>query len=292
MGVCCMMRGGRTVATTLGFLKGPRAVKAAARFQNPAENQCQLCGKARQLTRSGLTSSSGPNSSAELRACQVLSIAQHARSTKLGFFPMAHTTIPEPRPSQADGCPFCQIAERYSPFNPLEPRSPQPSAPTALPREQPESFVVLSTRLLVAFLDIAPLSRGHLLLCPRRHCEKLTAVGAGEARELGYWLRVLSAALVRATGVGDWNIVQNNGAAAAQVVPHAHFHIIPRPEIREQGRWSERFTMFGRGSRTELDDNEAVELAAQIQDAVAYVLKEEEVQQQQQQQTGESKAKL
>ncbi len=185
---------------------------------------------------------------------------------------MASLPTSEPIPIEGDGCPFCHIAKRYPPFSPLEPGLhivPIRSAET-------ESFVLLSTPLIVAFLDIAPLSRGHLLLCPRQHREKLTALTAGEARELGYWLRVLSEAVVRATGVGDWNIVQNNGAAAAQVVPHAHFHIIPRPEIRAQGRWSERFTMFGRGSRTDLDEEEAGDLTALIRDAIAQVLQEEE----------------
>ncbi|KAK0645741.1 HIT-like domain-containing protein, partial [Cercophora newfieldiana] len=81
----------------------------------------------------------------------------------------------------------------------------------------------------IAFLDIMPLSPGHILLCPRSHAPKLTDVSPSEARELGYHLRIISSAVVRATGVSDWNVVQNNGKAAAQVVEHAHFHVIPRP---------------------------------------------------------------
>lgn len=73
----------------------------------------------------------------------------------------------------------------------------------------------------------------------------------------------------------DWNVVQNNGAAAAQVVPHVHYHIIPRPEIRASGRMHESFTMFGRGRREELDDEEAEVLAGRIREEVAKVLVEE-----------------
>jgi len=184
-------------------------------------------------------------------------------------------SVPEPKPNAAAGCPFCNIAASYPTFNPLAPPAAGAVDP-ALVAPQPETFMLLSTPLVLAFLDIAPLAQGHLLLCPRQHREKLTAATAAEARELGYWLRVLSAAVARHTGVDDWNVVQNNGAAAAQVVPHAHFHIIPRPEIREQGRWSERFTMFGRGTRTELDPDEALALAAGIRSATAEVLREEE----------------
>ncbi|KAJ9138098.1 HIT domain-containing protein [Pleurostoma richardsiae] len=184
-------------------------------------------------------------------------------------------------------CPFCHIAAVYPPFDPTRP--PHPSAPSlspALTSPSPATYVLLSTPLLVAFLDIQPLSRGHLLLCPRRHAPKLTDAAPAEAAELGRFLRVLSAALSRATGVEDWNVVQNNGAAAAQVVPHMHFHVIPRPEIRAQGRWSEKFTMFGRGTREDLDDEDAEVLAERIRKGVAEVLEEERIGQ------AEGKAKL
>jgi diadenosine tetraphosphate (Ap4A) HIT family hydrolase len=135
--------------------------------------------------------------------------------------------------------------------------------------------MVLSTPCLVAFLDIMPLSAGHVLLCPRRHRAKLTDATPDEAAELGRYLRILSAAVVEATGVGDWNVVQNNGAAAAQVVPHMHFHIIPRPELR--GKRSERFTatMFGRGQRDDLDEEEGAALAERIREKMAEVLRRE-----------------
>ena len=74
----------------------------------------------------------------------------------------------------------------------------------------------------------------------------------------------------------DWNVLQNNGAAAAQVVPHVHFHIIPRPDIRASGRYSESFTMFGRGQREELDEDEAERFSGLVREMVAEVLKEEE----------------
>ena len=82
--------------------------------------------------------------------------------------------------------------------------------------------------------------------------------------------------MIRATGIEDWNVVQNNGAAASQVVPHMHYHLIPRPEIRASGRHSESFTMFGKGQREELDDDEAVVMAGRLRTCVAEVLRDEE----------------
>lgn len=178
--------------------------------------------------------------------------------------------------SRPETCPFCAIAHVFPTYPPTQP--PLPHSPSISPRKtNPEAFVVLSTTFLIAFLDIQPLSRGHLLLCPRRHRQKLTDLSPAEAAEIGRYQRLLSKALCRATGVEDWNIVQNNGAAAAQVVEHAHFHLIPRPELREEGRRRERFTstMFGRGQREELDEEEAVELAEEVRLAVAEVMVEE-----------------
>lgn len=120
-----------------------------------------------------------------------------------------------------------------------------------------------------------PLSHGHLLVCPRTHRPKLTDTTPQEALTLGAAVRLLSKALSRATGVEDWNVVQNNGAAAAQVVPHVHYHLIPRPEIRASGRMSESFTMFGRGTRQDLDEDEAENLAAEIRRQVALVVRED-----------------
>ncbi|KAG5957871.1 hypothetical protein E4U57_001666 [Claviceps arundinis] len=173
--------------------------------------------------------------------------------------------------SPPSACPFCAIAAVHTPYDPSHP--PPTVDPTLT---SPSSFIVLSTPLLIAFLDIMPLSHGHLLLCPRAHRPKLTDATRQESFQLGDSVRILSAALARATGVEDWNVLQNNGAAAAQVVPHMHYHVIPRPEIRARGKGHESFTMFGRGQRGDLDEDEAVVLAGRIREEVARVMREEE----------------
>ncbi|MCJ1238165.1 hypothetical protein MMC14_006154 [Varicellaria rhodocarpa] len=67
---------------------------------------------------------------------------------------------------------------------------------------------------------------------------------------------------------GDWNIVQNNGPRAAQVVPHVHFHFIPRPPGDVLAVEKRSWTVFGRGQREDLDDEEAEELAGRMRVAV------------------------
>jgi len=80
-----------------------------------------------------------------------------------------------------------------------------------------------------AFLDINPLSPGHCLVIPKEPAETLDALSDEAAAAVGRALPRICRALVRATGVADFNVLQNNGAAAYQLVRHVHFHLIPKP---------------------------------------------------------------
>jgi diadenosine tetraphosphate (Ap4A) HIT family hydrolase len=102
----------------------------------------------------------------------------------------------------SSSCPFCNIAAHFPP-------SSNPDGNYEL--VAPSAFVVLSTPLCMAFLDIMPLSPGHLLITTRKHHEKISDVSEEESRELGQWLPRLSRVLANVTDVHDWNIVQNNG---------------------------------------------------------------------------------
>jgi diadenosine tetraphosphate (Ap4A) HIT family hydrolase len=52
-------------------------------------------------------------------------------------------------------------------------------------KTSPSSFVVLRSADVVAFLDILPMTRGHLLVTTREHRGKVADLGAGESREIG-----------------------------------------------------------------------------------------------------------
>ncbi|KAJ5168274.1 Hit family protein 1 [Penicillium canariense] len=169
--------------------------------------------------------------------------------------------------SHDPSCPFCNIAATNppAPFNEPEPvSSPEESAPIGT------AHLILSTEHVLAFLDIMPLTRGHVLLASRAHYEKLGDMGVAAGQEMGKWLPIISRVVTK-TIFGDdpdrhWNVVQNNGARAAQQVPHVHFHIIPRPSDFAH---KPSFAMFGRGQRHELDDDEAVDLARAMRFALA-----------------------
>jgi histidine triad (HIT) family protein len=81
---------------------------------------------------------------------------------------------------------------------------------------------------VLAFLDINPLSRGHVLVIPKEPAETLDQLSDDSAAAIGRVLPRLSRAVMAATGARHYNVLQNNGAPAHQAVFHVHFHIIPR----------------------------------------------------------------
>ncbi|MBS3734548.1 MAG: HIT family protein [Phycisphaerae bacterium] len=82
----------------------------------------------------------------------------------------------------------------------------------------------------LAFMDIGPLAEGHVLLVPREHYETLDDMPAETAGAMLRHLPALVRAVQTATGCQGVNVLQNNGRVAHQVVPHVHFHVIPRDE--------------------------------------------------------------
>jgi histidine triad (HIT) family protein len=88
---------------------------------------------------------------------------------------------------------------------------------------------VYEDELVLAFLDIAPLSRGHTLVIPKRFARTLDEVDAESAAALGRALVLVATAVKRVTGCDAYNVLQNNETAAHQAVMHVHFHVIPKP---------------------------------------------------------------
>ncbi len=81
-----------------------------------------------------------------------------------------------------------------------------------------------------AFLDVGPLSLGHTLVIPKEPAETLDHLSDESAAAIGRVLPRLCRAVQKATGAPAYNVLQNNGPLAHQVVMHVHFHIIPKYE--------------------------------------------------------------
>jgi len=102
-----------------------------------------------------------------------------------------------------DGCVFCEIV------------SGRAAAHRVL--DEPEA---------VAFLDVRPLIKGHVLLVPREHRGTLTDVPAPELGPLFTLAQRLAGAVERALGAGGTFVAMNN--KVSQSVPHLHVHVVPR----------------------------------------------------------------
>ena len=87
---------------------------------------------------------------------------------------------------------------------------------------------VYEDEVVLAFLDIGPLSDGHTLVIPRQHFERLHDCPAELLGQVGSRLGKIAKAVAVAMNSDGYNVLCNNGRAAGQLVDHLHFHIIPR----------------------------------------------------------------
>jgi histidine triad (HIT) family protein len=81
---------------------------------------------------------------------------------------------------------------------------------------------------VLSFMDIAPLAAYHTLVIPKQHFELTADCPAEISAAIGAVLPKIAAAVQKASGSTGINILNNNGLSAGQVVPHVHFHVIPR----------------------------------------------------------------
>ncbi|MCI4349565.1 MAG: HIT family protein [Thermoplasmata archaeon] len=128
-----------------------------------------------------------------------------------------------PPPSGGEpGCIFCAIVHQREP-----------------------AHVVYEDDEAIAFLDLYPHTRGHLLVVPRRHVDRLTDLPEAEYAE---FLRAISNVCRRVDRLSrHYHVSVNQGTLAGQVVFHLHVHIIPR--------YSEE-NPFAVHPRVRLDDTE------------------------------------
>ena len=80
----------------------------------------------------------------------------------------------------------------------------------------------------IAFMDINPMNEGHCLVIPRVHAATIFEIEETDLQAAIATTRRVARALRQALRPEGLNVLQANGAAAFQSVPHLHFHLIPR----------------------------------------------------------------
>jgi histidine triad (HIT) family protein len=82
----------------------------------------------------------------------------------------------------------------------------------------------------IAFMDIAPATRGHALVIPRAHSTDLLSIGREDLIAVAIASRRLATRVKERLGADGVNLLNSCGAAAWQTVFHFHVHVIPRYE--------------------------------------------------------------
>ena len=107
--------------------------------------------------------------------------------------------------SSIDRCIFCEIVEGRLP-----------------------AFKLYEDDLFIAILDRYPVNPGHTVIIPKFHAEDIFGLCEKEAPQIMPLAQKIAGKIKEALNPDGFNILQNNGKAAGQVIFHYHMHIIPR----------------------------------------------------------------
>lgn len=107
---------------------------------------------------------------------------------------------------------------------------------------------------VLVFLDIAPVHPGHILVIPKEHFANLEEIPSDLLGDVIKVVKKIGLALKKGMGYDGYNIQENNDPIAGQIVPHIHFHIIPRIKGDDLKLWSQK----------EYKDGEAQEVLEKI----------------------------
>lgn len=138
------------------------------------------------------------------------------------------------------------------------------------------SAKVYESANVIAFLDINPIEKGHVLVVPKIHWATIADISVSDrksiecAEELMYIVRVVAKAAMQ-TFADGLNVLQANGECAGQTVPHLHFHVIPR-----YGREAVQ-PVWVSGAGKYDSDEERDEYAARLSTAIRELVRNEDI---------------
>jgi len=95
-------------------------------------------------------------------------------------------------------------------------------------RQEIPSISVYEDQSNLAFMDVMPQADGHVLVVPKENAETIFDLSDESAAKLVVVTKILARAVKTAMSADGITLMQFNGTAAGQSVPHIHFHVIPR----------------------------------------------------------------
>lgn len=97
----------------------------------------------------------------------------------------------------------------------------------------------------LAFLDINPVNPGHTLVVPKKHFANIEEADEQILCQIMKVVKKIGLSLKKNLAALGYNAQVNNDPAAGQVVPHLHFHVIPRLENDGLKLWPQKPYQLG-----------------------------------------------
>ena len=80
----------------------------------------------------------------------------------------------------------------------------------------------------IAILDVNPVNFGHTLIIPKKHSMNMLDADDETLKEMILFTKRVAQAVIDGLGNDAFNLELNNGRIAGQIIPHLHWHIVPR----------------------------------------------------------------
>ena len=112
--------------------------------------------------------------------------------------------------------------------------------------------ILVETEFCIGFLDAFPLAKGHVLVIPKNHYEKLQDLPTNINTEVFSTVHNLISKVDSLTGATL--LAVHNGKDSGQEIPHVHVHLIPRSKDDSAGAVHSMFTKKPELSKSEFDD--------------------------------------
>jgi len=114
------------------------------------------------------------------------------------------------------------------------------------------SYKVYEDEKTLAFLDINPANPGHTLIVPKEHFANMEDAPEEVICAVMKTAKIVGKAIKAGLGVGGYNLMENNDPIAGQIIPHLHFHLIPRLKNDGLKLWPQK--KYNEGEAEEIRD--------------------------------------
>jgi histidine triad (HIT) family protein len=112
--------------------------------------------------------------------------------------------------------------------------------------------ILKETSRSISFLDAFPLAKGHVLVIPKNHCQKIQDMSVEENTDLFSLVHSMISKVDSITG--STLVAVHNGVEAGQEVPHVHVHLVPRSKDDSAGAIHSMFNSTLKLSESEIND--------------------------------------